>query len=519
MENPSENPQVAEYRALASAVKAEERAVFDSGAEDQEQLLEWCMAGEAGAAKLFIHLKKGRLLKDHNTGLWYQMSDHHWKPCEKDEPLAQVEEIIPLFENLGKKWFWRKMNAIKADSKEEAQKAQDIIDIIFKRIASLQRRRYRQDVLTLAAAGDDSLGINGREWDRNPMLVPFRNGVFDLLTATFRPGRPDDFIKTFCPVDWLGFDVPCPRWEKFIKEILNERSALVGYLKRLLGSGLSGQVLDHILIILWGEYDRNGKTVLCEILAHIMGELYTVIPGEFLLSQKYARSSAAPSPDIIAIKDRRYVVASETGENRAFDGARVKLFTGGDRLTGRGPYDRRMQVFRPTHTMLMLTNFRPKINPKDQALWQRIHLVKFGISFVDNPEKEYERPRNLNLAEELKEEASGILSWLVAGFFEWQEKGLDPPLEVLENIKEYQKSMDSVKQFIEECCIVAKGKTVRAEKLFEEYVEFCKSEGLEGINKNAFGTSVYQNYGKGRDNKGNYYKGLCLKFEAENPLL
>jgi putative DNA primase/helicase len=333
--------------------------------------------------------------------------------------------------------------------------------------------------------------------------------VLDLASCTFRPGRPDDYIKTFCPVDWLGFDILCPTWEKFMADIMAGDMEMVGYIKRLLGSAISGQVIEHILPIFWGERGRNGKTVLLEVLAYCLGGLAGPVAGELLLADKYPRSSAAPSPDRMSMRGKRVLWASEIDEGVRLAAGRIKMLTGGDTIIARGPFDRREIRFRPTHQLLLLTNHRPRVNADDAALWQRIHLVEFQISFVDNPVGDKQKPRNPHIASELKEEAPAILSWLVAGYYEWLEKGLAPPPPVLGATQKYRSSEDWFSQFVDDCCMIQEGAFCYGGEIYDVYKSWCKDGGLKPQRKK-FYEKLRSQYNSVKTEYGKLYGGIGL---------
>jgi putative DNA primase/helicase len=508
----TESDHIGEYRRQGQAKIQEEQAAFAGGlVDEQDQLLKWAESGESGDAKFFIHLYRGQLCFDHAAGLWYRFAGHFWELCELEEQLDKIEALIEVYAEQAMKCSWRKMTAIKAGNKEEAKKAEAIEQIFLKKIMQLRRRRYRQDVLVLAAAGEDSLGITGREWDVNPLLLPFKNGVLELETEIFRPGRPDDWVKVVCPVHWEDFDAPCPKWKMFLNDIMAGNGEKIGYLKRLLGSAITGKVVEHILPIFYGKEGRNGKGVFLETQGHVLGPLAGPVQGELLLAQKYARSSAAPSPDIMGLRGKRLVWASETDEGRKLNSGKVKWLVGGDTLVGRGPFDRREVSFKPSHSLILLTNFKPVINPADAALWQRIHLVEFPVSFVDDPSGDHQKPRNPHIVEELKEEAPGIMAWLVDGYYEYLEKGLAPPSPVLVATQEYRRDEDSIGQFIQDCCIVGEGKMAWLKDLYEEYTSFCEDAGFKPVGKKKLSTILHDEFLKDRDVKGIYYNGIGLK--------
>lgn len=493
---------------LARAKMEEEKSVFAQPFTDAE-LLEAVRSNEIGDARIFIHLNTGKLCFDHAAGQWYEYSGHFWKLDELDNALARLDEVVDLYAGLAQKIYFQVVEATKAGSKEAAQELEETERQMRKKIGMLQRRRHRENVLVLAAAGASSLGITGSEWDINPYLLPFPNGIVDLKTRTFRPGRPVDYIKSVCPVEWQGFDTPAPRWEKFLSEILDGDNEVISYLKRLLGYGIAGLTVEHILPIFWGPAGRNGKGTLLEILGHVLGPLAGPVPGELMLEQRNPRSSAAPSPDLMALRGKRLTWASETDEGRTLNAGRVKWLCGGDTITARPPFGKRQVDFRPTHTLMLLTNFRPIVNPGDPALWDRLHLIEFSISFVDDPAGPGQQTRDKGLAAKLKEEASGIAAWLVEGFAEWQDKGLAPPPQVVNATRQYRHSEDLIQQFFDECCTIGKEVFCRGGEIFEAYQTWCEERGVKSRRKK-FYEKLTSDFDSFKSESGKIYKGIGL---------
>ena len=329
-------------------------------------------------------------------------------------------------------------------------------------VKELQRLRTKRNVLTLASVGRRSLGITGNEWDQHPWFLACPNGIVDLQTGKLRPGRQEDFVKTACPTPWRDFEARAPAWESFLADIFQADHELIDYVQRLLGYSITGLSTEHIFPILWGG-GRNGKGTLLEALAHLLGPLAGPVKAEMLLEQGRTRSSAAPDSDIMGLRGRRLAWASETDEGRRLNAGRLKWFCGGDILCGCAPFGKREVQFKPTHTLFLLTNHKPKADPCDYALWARIHLIPFILSFVDEPRQENERKRDPYLAERLHAEASGILAWLVRGCLAWQREGLKPPDMVRAATEEYREGEDDIARFISECCVVGNGLFVKVQ--------------------------------------------------------
>jgi putative DNA primase/helicase len=489
-------------------IKEERSKLADS---EDERILKFAETGESGDAHFYVSLFSGILAYDHAAGLWYFFSGHYWVRCKIGEPLAMLEVLIDEYEKLAEKWSWRRRNATKRGDNNEAQKSKEAENLLLRKIGQLRRRRYRQDVLKLATAGKDSLGISGDEWDLNSDYLPCINGVLEITPGTFRDGRWQDFIKVYCPTAWQSFVTPHEKFKRFILEIMGYDQELADYLQRLLGSAITGRVEEHILAIFWGASGRNGKTVLLEILSYVLGELAGPAEAEMILVQKYAKSASAPSPELKALRGKRLVWCSETDEGRRLNAGKTKWLCGGDTIIARGTYDKRSIEFKPSHSLFLVTNFRPVINPQDEALWDRIHLVSFPIKFVDNPKGDKQAKRIDKFEEILKEEASGILAWLLEGYYQYKEKGLSPPPSVLSSTKEYHQAEDSIALFLEESCILGDTLIARAEPLFEAYQNYCTEEGFKPRGKRKFFLIIHSQFSRDRDGKGRYYIGLSLK--------
>jgi len=472
-------------------------------------LLDCAKSGQIGDARVFIALFTGRYCYDHASVTWYQWQEHYWGQDTVLNIVSEIDKLIEVYAEEVKKWSWRRIKAIKERDQELAKEAENNEAIYLKKIVKLQDKQYRLNVIYLATVGENSLGISGDEWDRNPYLIACTNGVIDLEKGEFRPGRPGDFIKTPCPTEWLGDDEPAPRWYRFLEEVFGDDFELIAYNKRLLGYGIIGLVIHHILIILWG-IGRNGKGTLLEILYYVLGPLAGPIQAELLLEQKNLRSSAGPSPDIMALRGKRIVWGSETDEGRKLNAGKVKWLTGGDTLVGRDPYGKREVTFRPSHLLFLLTNFKPKLNARDFALWDRIHLIPFKFSFVDNPKEPHHRNIDSNLLEDLKKEAPGILAWLVQGFREYEVNGLSPPPAVLQAVEQYKEEEDVVGLFISDCCVIAPNEKAKGQELYDAYKNWCDREGRKPIWQVKFGEQLKSRLEWKKDG-AIYYFGIGLR--------
>jgi putative DNA primase/helicase len=468
-----------------------------------------CLHGnEDGDARLYTELHRGRSVFDHAAGIWYRWSGHFWVEDFLNEVMAGVEKVISVYGLEAQRQAWQRLQAEKSGQTAKATSHEKTESGLIKRVRVLQTLNRKKNVLELARIGADGLGITGQEWDRDPWLLAVKNGVIDLRTGNHRPGRPDDFLKTVSPTEWKGLDEHAPTWEKFQIEIANGDRDLIDFKQRLYGYCTTGETTHHVAPILHGP-GRNGKGTELETIKAVMGPYAGAIESELILKQKFAKHSGGPSSDVMNLRGKRIVWVSETDEGRRLNAGKVKWLSGGDTLTGRGVYEKRQIDFRPTHKLLILTNHRPRADAADYALWARLLLIPFKISFVDEPTAPNERKANPELPAKLKAEGPGILAWLVRGCLAWQKEGLNPPEAVRAATTDYREAEDTIGQFIQERCTTGQGLQVRAGELFSDYRTWAEEMGLKPMTGTKFGNEIKTRFDHYKTNYV-FYLGLGL---------
>src|SRR2546427_281082 len=78
----------------------------------------------------------------------------------------------------------------------------------------------------------------------------------------------------------------CPTWTDFLETIFDGNADMIGFVQRLAGYCLTGEVREHILPIFWGD-GANGKTTLLRTLLNLMGEYGTPAPSDLLVVRKH----------------------------------------------------------------------------------------------------------------------------------------------------------------------------------------------------------------------------------------
>ncbi len=478
-------------------------------AVSSEEVLAYIDKNEVGDAQLFIRCFRDKYVFDRNAGEWYVWAGHAWEKDRRGRVMEELDVVTRIYEAELQRQVIQRMQDAKEGRKE---KGDAVSNEILRRLRAIRSLKRRKNVLELAGAGRQSLGITGFEWDQKGVCVlPCRNGVIDLATGQLHPGRQSHYLKSASPLEYPGLHAEAPAWEKFLLEIFDGDRETVCYLQKLLGYAASGKVIEHIFVVFYGPEGRNGKSTLIGTLAHVLGpDLSGVLAVETLLAQKNVQNPAGPRPDILSLRGRRLCFSSESGEGHRLSSEKVKLLSGGDLLSARAPHAREDIVFNQTHTLFFSTNHRPQIPATDRALWSRIHVFPFLLRFVDNPENPNERPKDKYLLDKLKAEGPAILSWLVRGCLAWQQEGLQKPSAVASATAEYHGAMDLVKGFYKECCITGTPYRVKAQNLWEAYEAWGEREGARYLGKGKFFERIRADFDSSRDSTGVWYLGIGL---------
>jgi len=214
--------------------------------------------------------------------------------------------------------------------------------------------------------------------------------------------------------------------------------------------------------------------------------------------------SGAANPDIMAIRNKRFIYMAEPDDREPLNTSRMKQFTGEDDVEARGLFEEQTK-FKITGKIFMLCNAFPAINTMDRGTWRRVRAVPFESKFVD-PSAEKDNPKE-NIYYRDNQLDANLYAWR-AHFFsklvhiyqtEYLPKGLGAvPAIVTQESNKYQESFDSVAKFM------------------NARIREIKMGGYEADIKQIF--RVYKNWyesvggGMGRKlNQTDLYKRLCDK--------
>ncbi|MET3991611.1 putative DNA primase/helicase [Bradyrhizobium sp. S3.9.2] len=290
------------------------------------------------------------------------------------------------------------------------------------------------------AKGDPRVAVHADVWDADQFLLGTPGGTVDLRTGVLRPADQDDMITRLTAVAPADTE-DCPRWLQFLNESTGGDVELIGFLKRWCGYCLTGSVREHSLVFVFGP-SGTGKSRIIAVMEYVLAGYATTAGMETFTASKFDRHTT----ELARLAGARLVTASETEEGKAWDEAKVKQLTGGDRITARFMRQDNFE-FAPQFKLWIVGNHMPRVKRVSDSMQRRLRVVPFTIKpeVVDQ-----------GLPAKLEAEAPGILRWMVNGCTEWQRNGLGMPSKVKEASADYFESQNAIGQWLEECCRVEK---------------------------------------------------------------
>ena len=267
----------------------------------------------------------------------------------------------------------------------------------------------RIDSMLFIVKSDDSIRIRPDELDQNNFSLNCSNGTIDLRSGRLLPHERVSLISKLAPVDYIP-DAECPAWKKFLKDIFEGNRELIRFVQKFLGCSLTGDMSCNSMFILYGT-GANGKSTFINVVNKILGDYATTTPTETFMQKKGEQATN----DIARLKGSRFVTAMESDQNGRLAESVIKRLTGNDMISARFLYGEYFQ-FLPTFKIVMATNHKPRIGGMDHAIWRRIKLIPFEVTF---PEEKQDK----RLPEKLDKELPGILAWMVEGCLRWQKEG------------------------------------------------------------------------------------------------
>jgi putative DNA primase/helicase len=346
------------------------------------------------------------------------------------------------------------------------------------------------------------------DFDKDSFLFNVMNGTVDLRTGEIHKHRPIDLISRRAPVSYDAV-AEAPRFEQFVVEIMDGDVDRATFLQRWFGYCATGDTSEQKMVLHIGP-GANGKSTLLDAMGGVFGEYAGTAPPGLLT----APTSDRHPTEIADLAGRRLVTAHESDEGSQLREALLKQATGSDKLKARF-MGQDFFEFDPTHKLQLLTNHKPTVRGQDYALWRRLLLIWYKVSFgsaADVASGAARFLRDNTLSTKLAAERSGILNWVVKGAVAWYKDGLNPPESVIEASAAYRAEQDRLLQFVADCCIIDRDAfaplTGMFGGLYNAYTRWCKESGYHAMSMSRFSSEIERVPGVGKAKRDTTENGV-----------
>jgi putative DNA primase/helicase len=443
-------------------------------------------SSDMGRSRIFSDKYSGKILWCSDFKSWLVWDDKRWN----DDRLLY---IIQLAKKMVEEMIISSLRAISsAIGEDEVKKAK----AIFRDTVKAKSERSIKAMIELAKS---DISIKVEDLDSNPFLLNCQNGVVDLRTGELKKHDPSFMMTRITGANYT----PGKKFElfnDFLKLITCEDEELIDYFQQLCGMAAIGKVFHEGMAVFYGS-GQNGKSTFLNAVGKVFGNYACSINPEMLMAQRDGRQPVG----ITRLDGKRYVTAVELEEGRRMSSSMLKQLSSTDPITGRELYQKD-RTFMPTHTLIMATNFLPKIGSSDIGTWRRIAVAPFkAVIQTDDQIKDYSDIL-------FQRDGDAVLTWIIEGAIKYikNDYRINLPAVVETATKDYKNAEDWVGNFIYECCEIGKFEE-QGGMLYDSYVEWCEKNNEYKRRPRDFATALETaGYNKRKTMHGTLWSGLKL---------
>jgi P4 family phage/plasmid primase-like protien len=274
-------------------------------------------------------------------------------------------------------------------------------------------------------------------------LVPFENGVYDLLQNQFRSTNRDDYINLTVKYNYVP-TVNNIEVHEFLQKILPKQDVRDYVLKKM-SECLNGDIPNTNFLMFIGD-GANGKSQLLNLMKATLGELAEKV--EVTLLTRKRNNANETNTEKMKLMNKRFAFLSEPEDGEKINIGLLKELTGSEEIVARGLYQDSLS-FVMEAKLFLACNELPEIKGEDTALWRRIRVVDFPSRFVDEPKEANEYKIDRTLPARMREDLSWKQTFMNI-LLDYYNKIIPEPIDVKLRTNEYRKENNDFFNWLEE---------------------------------------------------------------------
>lgn len=358
----------------------------------------------------------------------------------KDQPIYAMDEETKVWENKG--------------ARRLAQKARRILGSVYRNgVQSELENALRSNVDGHWLLDRDELGVEVG-------YLPVKNRVLDLDTRDSREAKPEDYLLGRLPTEYdPEATIDGTRFEEFLLQCVkpHDREKLQEYAGYTLLK--NAQPYKKALFLVGPQ--NSGKGTFLKTLEMILGE--DNVASETLYNLVNTRWGTH------SIYGRMVNISNEVSPSGLGNVGQFKMLTGGEDKVPAEDKGVSKYRFTVTQKFLFATNEFPEVEDAGEPFYSRLLFVEFPNSIPDEKQDE-------GLRDDLREERSAILNWMLEGLDRLRESGTFSGERPIEEKKELTKAFGStIEQFAHNALEATNDSehVIHKKELYNAFIRYC----------------------------------------------
>jgi putative DNA primase/helicase len=245
-----------------------------------------------------------------------------------------------------------------------------------------------------------------------------------------------------------------PVIDKLMASFMCGNKQMVLYLRLKMGLFLTGELLREI-----DEFSGNGlngKSTWYKLLQKVMGEFFALIPKDIIITNSNGAAAGAASPQWRVLQNVRLAVFDEVEDNERVNARNVKRLANGDPTTSRGLYQGDYHCVTPKCQVVICVNKDLVYDSTDTAMTDRMVITPWNARFEKKPGDGDHKQDDSYIDDIIDHHLDDLFSYMVDAAIDFYKGGkvIERPQKVLDKTAAVNDSMDSVSQFVQDCCKV-----------------------------------------------------------------
>ena len=381
-------------------------------------------------SKLLFTINKDFVYSRNN---WYFFTGSIWR-CDNDniEMKKSIIDLSKMFDKIKTHY----------DNKFTDESTINLNKNIKSLINKFHKPGYQDDIIKGAKIYNNDEGFIAN-LNSKKHLVPFGNGVFDLLDNSFRQTRKDDYVNL--TVNYEYNEKKNEEVVTFLEQVL-PNPGVRDYVLKKMSECLNGDIPNTYFLMFIGDTGANGKSQLLNLMKLAMGDFGEKVEVT-LLTRKRNNANEA-NTEKIKLMHKRFAFLSEPEDGEKINIGLLKELTGSEEIVARGLYQEAMS-FVMEAKLFLACNELPEIKGEDTALWRRIRVIDFPSRFVDEPKESNEYKIDRTLPSRMREDVTWRQTFMKI-LLEYYFRDVKEPFEVQVKTNEYRQENNDFHNWMDE---------------------------------------------------------------------